>query len=99
MAIGPGWRAVVADERAHRLQAPRGPPATCRDTDRSFAREWPHPDLAIAGLRPLRGERERDVEVGGRDDPEAAECFSSPAELCHMRQVVAVSYCGRPVVR
>ncbi len=54
---------------------PRGSPATA----------------AIAGLRPLSGELEPDVEVGGRDDPEAAECFSSPADLCHMLQVVAVS--------
>ncbi len=41
----------------------------------------------------------RDVEVGGRDDPEDAECFSSPANRYHMLQAVAVSYCGRPVVR
>jgi hypothetical protein len=53
----------------------------------------------LQGLRPLSGELERDIEVGGRDDPEDAECFSSPADLSHMLQVVAVSYCGRPVVR
>src|SRR6266581_7195189 len=33
----------------------------------------PHLDLPIAGLRPLGDELERHVEVGGLDDPEAAE--------------------------
>src|SRR5215472_12142727 len=33
----------------------------------------PHLDLPVAGLRPLGGELERHVEVGGLDDPEADE--------------------------
>src|SRR5580704_5030319 len=33
----------------------------------------PHLDLPIAGFRPLGGELERHVEVGGLDDPEAGE--------------------------
>jgi hypothetical protein len=82
------------------LKFPRGPPATLpRRRSHSLAQEWPHPDLPIARLRPLSGELERDVEAGGRDDPEDAECFSPPAGLCHIVQVVADSYCGRPVVR
>jgi hypothetical protein len=32
-----------------------------------------HLDLPIAGLRPLGGELERHVEVGGLDDPEVGE--------------------------
>jgi hypothetical protein len=37
------------------------------------SQERPHLDLPIAGLRPLGGELERHVEVGGLDDPEAGE--------------------------
>src|SRR6266700_7723466 len=33
----------------------------------------PHLDLPVAGLRPLGGELERHVEVGGLHDPEAGE--------------------------
>jgi hypothetical protein len=47
-----------ADERrADRLHVPRGPPATCREVNHSPAREWPYPDLSIAGLRPSPGPR------------------------------------------
>src|SRR3954462_10766037 len=35
--------------------------------------ERPHLDLPIARLRPVGGELERHVEVGGLDDPEADE--------------------------
>jgi hypothetical protein len=89
----------ACDERAHRLQVPARSSGNLPRRRSLTPLEWPHPDLAIAGLRPISGELERDIEGGGRDDPEDAACFSSPADLCHMLQVVAVSYCGRPVVR
>src|SRR6185295_10615317 len=40
---------------------------------RPRSQERPHLDLPVAGLRPLGGELERHVEVGGLDDPEAGE--------------------------
>jgi hypothetical protein len=88
-----------ADERAHRLQVPaRSSGNVPRRRSHSRAQAWPHPTFRLQAFDPLCG-LERDVEAGGRDDPEVAECFSSQGHLCHMLQVVAVSYCGLPVVR
>jgi hypothetical protein len=80
-----------ADERAHRLQVPARSSGNLPRRRSLTPLEWPHPDLAIAGLRPISGELERDIEGGDRDDLEDAACFSPPADLCHMLQVVAVS--------
>jgi hypothetical protein len=80
-----------ADERAHRLQVPARSSGTLARRRSLTPLEWPHPDLAIAGLRPISGELERDIQRGDRDDLEDAACFSPPADLSHMLQVVAVS--------
>jgi hypothetical protein len=80
-----------ADERAHRLQVPARSSGTLARHRSLTPLEWPHPDLAIAGLRRISGELERDIQRGDRDDLEDAACFSPPADLSHMLQVVAVS--------
>src|SRR4029077_17060641 len=52
---------------------PRGAPGRSPPGRRPRSQERPHLALPVAGLRPLGGELERHVEVGGLDDPEADE--------------------------
>ena len=70
MSRSPKRLARVATTRAHSSRWTR---VITSPTSVMLAQERPELDPAVAALRPLGGEPQRHVEVGGLDDPEAGD--------------------------